>query len=169
MDNNKKLKKKIKRKPKTKEENRPSITYEEYTKLINMFAMLIKKNYGKYNIEFIRGDSWGDKIHILLTVIFNDTHQLMISPLDNWHSVKKTIDDLLLKTRSNECQICFNNSKHFCSCDVCNKQYCMGCHIDIIKTNKGISLCPFCRYTTGFKMSKKTMNKYIDNFNSYMN
>lgn len=169
MDNNNKLKKKIKSKTKTKRTNIKSITNEEYTKLINMYAMLIKKNYGQYDIEFIRGDPYGKRIDILLNVIFNDTHQFIIKPFDTWHSIKTKIDALLLKQNVIECQICFNNSKNFVMCDTCNKEYCFNCHIDIMKTNKGIVICPFCRYTSGIKMSNKNIKKYIDNFNTNTN
>ena len=91
-----------------------------------------------------------------LEIYFRLIH-FTIKKNDKWVEVKKRIDAILDKNKiKNICEICekpmgiVGNKR--VNCNQCCNQCCYSCYIEIFKTNKGLSICPFCRYTHGQKL-----------------
>ena len=77
-----------------------------------------------------------------------------------WISLKKGIDKLLsFDEEYFICKICdeplmkFKNNKGV-MCNRCYETTCLKCMIEIFMENEGINRCPFCRYSTGDKITK---------------
>ena len=85
-----------------------------------------------------------------------------------WEGLKRRIDKLLLGSGDGydtECHICedydskVNNSQ--ISCPKCANTYCMYCYIDMFKKNKGLIICPFCRYQCGSQLSDERIDEFL--------
>jgi ribosomal protein L37AE/L43A len=84
----------------------------------------------------------------------------------NWKVVKRRIDNLLSeKPDSIECTICEDFNKYennmMVSCNKCGNNYCKYCYIDIMRTNKGLIICPFCRDVVGRVFPEEIVEQLI--------
>jgi len=72
----------------------------------------------------------------------------------SWRFIKKTFDDYFKDPDYiPECPICFKNSNKTSACSECCIEMCSECLLDIIKSNKGILKCPFCRHESGEELN----------------
>jgi hypothetical protein len=70
-----------------------------------------------------------------------------------WEEIKKNIEKVQTKDyKNNNCNICENIIRRNVRCTKCACNMCSNCYINIFKINKGIIICPFCRFTYGQKM-----------------
>lgn len=127
------------------------------TELPNLFIInLLSKYIPTENIEV---DTVYDKIlceYNILLKIPNMGIVLRITKRTKWINMKKYIDNKI-NTRgapSTDCEICYNGvqSLKFASCVDCYNRLCVECYYNIIKSNKGIFKCPYCRYSYGNKL-----------------
>ena len=70
---------------------------------------------------------------------------------NTWEDIKRNIDNKISNMKPLECSICLSEKiqKQKVSCAKCSFDLCVGCYINIFRTNKGLIKCPFCRYTYG--------------------
>ena len=109
------------------------------------------------------------KIHenthdLLLYIIKKGSPTLVITiPRNNsWDNIKRYIDSKLSVKFSEECSICFSkqiNSRVLCL--RCKGEGCMYCYIAIYRNNKGIIVCPFCRFRYGNRVQKHLIEKGV--------
>lgn len=88
------------------------------------------------------------------TFLLNDKNRKL--DLNNDINKLKKIIDIMINEKDNKiCKICFNNCKECAhvSCNNCANWYCSYCYYTIFKNNKGIIICPFCRYLYGEKQN----------------
>jgi hypothetical protein len=80
-----------------------------------------------------------------------------------WEQLTRHIDSKLNMTHKNfECSICYEKGRST-SCGGCSNIFCTKCFINIFKTNQGLIICPFCRFTHGVKMSPEECAQGIIN------
>ena len=82
---------------------------------------------------------------------FIEYHSMMtILPDNTWDEIKRIIDSKIKQTNDKDCLICCSLIKNkSVSCNKCSIRFCLKCYADIFKANKGLIVCPFCRYTFG--------------------
>lgn len=88
----------------------------------------------------------------LLFVEFPDLFsELTILENNTWDEIKRNIDQkLTFFGKTNEtCPLCMEECVCLVTCNKCTHFTCDTCYIDIIRTNKGIHKCPFCRNEIG--------------------
>ena len=89
-----------------------------------------------------------------IEIVFIKTRAIMTVLKNNtWDEIKRHIDLKMKKIDIHDCSICFTDEgmkKRVVSCPKCSNYWCINCYIDIFKTNKGLIICPFCRYTYGY-------------------
>ena len=61
---------------------------------------------------------------------------------------------LLHQNQDEECGICFENNKEV-SCHKCGERHCYECYICLFEAGHGVITCPFCRTSTGHKMTSQ--------------
>lgn len=84
-----------------------------------------------------------------------------------WEDLKRRIDKVMVMTNheENACHICedfeskINNSQ--ITCPKCANMYCMYCYLDMFKKNRGLVICPYCRYTCGKVLSEKFITTFL--------
>lgn len=82
--------------------------------------------------------------HSMMTILYENT----------WDEIKRIIDSKIKQTNNEDCLICFSSIKNrSISCNKCSNRWCIKCYADIFKANKGLVVCPFCRYTIGTIMN----------------
>lgn len=93
---------------------------------------------------------------VLISNQDNTVNRGMTIPLQGttWKIIKRRIDTALSDTvKGIECSICEDFNKHpgnhMVSCNKCGNRFCKYCYVDIMRTNKGVIICPFCRDTFG--------------------
>jgi hypothetical protein len=92
----------------------------------------------------------------------NRFHELSINENSDWKCIKKMLDEYLNDPDLiPECPICFNKSLKNASCVKCNMDMCSECILDIIKTNKGICKCPFCRFESGHELNENDLSFHL--------
>jgi hypothetical protein len=90
---------------------------------------------------------------------------------NTWNEIKKNIDlkSQGINSLNNECTLCFEKTVFLVSCNKCANINCCACYIDIIRTNRGLHKCPFCRHEFGkrfhndklFKVFMKKLEKNV--------
>lgn len=71
-----------------------------------------------------------------------------------WKEAKRILDKKMNSDDKNECEICYTQMiENKVSCPKCANYYCGECYINIYRENKGIIICPFCRWKYGYKPS----------------
>lgn len=95
-----------------------------------------------------------DPIKECMNVIFNNKQAIMsVYPPLTWVNIKRNID-AIFNNIEKECMICNNEMFKSIRCNKCAQRYCGNCYLDIFKTNRGIIICPYCRYEVGIKVSE---------------
>lgn len=87
-----------------------------------------------------------------------------------WEDLKRRIDKVMQMTihEEQECQICedfggkVNNSQ--ITCPKCANTYCMYCYLDMFRKNRGLIICPYCRYTCGDVLPEKRITTFLSGF-----
>jgi hypothetical protein len=113
----------------------------------NQLIHKIKDYLPNEKIQFNR-----NKLTRNLEIIFENKNAIMtILESDTWEQNKRYIDHIMSNEKSEVCFICSTNKiqKKRISCNKCAGDYCIDCYISIFRTNKGIIICPFCRYSIG--------------------
>ena len=87
--------------------------------------------------------------------------KMAIVPDRSWSDTKRYINSVLAGSYSRNCVICSENSKITVGCCKCSKRTCSDCYINIFKTNRGLSICPFCRYVVGDFIPDRYMKSAI--------
>jgi len=117
----------------------------------NVSIKLLKNEEGELEIIFINQKA-------ILTILKNNT----------WDEVKRNIDAKLKNIK--ECEVCLTNiNTKIVSCNKCSKYVCYECYINIIKSNKGISKCPYCRFEIGEKMNEENLFMLISQISRRIN
>lgn len=108
-------------------------TIKKYLNSKNVEYKIIKKGK-QYDIIFIKKGS-----------------KMRVKRCDKFNSCKKYIDSILSYdiNDNKKCDICVEELKINVGCRGCCKRICGNCYINIFKTNHGIIICPFCRFTYG--------------------
>ena len=89
-----------------------------------------------------------------IEVCFPDKNAILTILKDStWTEIKRHIDFKLSPNPPKECLICLNKIIQNVSCTKCSCYTCIDCYINNFKTNKGLIICPFCRFTFGHKCS----------------
>ena len=88
------------------------------------------------------------------TVIIFETHNslMTILPSNTWLEIKRIIDSKINYIKPDECNICCSNKLiHIrrISCNRCSENWCIGCYTKIMVVNKGLIVCPYCKFTFG--------------------
>ncbi len=102
-----------------------------------MIILDLVKKYISYDNIINDGDN--------VIVVFNNKRSIIsITNDSNWINVKNYIDT------------CIKNDKkdHSIKCNKCVKGITINRYIDIIRSNDGLYICPFCDYTFGHFMNK---------------
>jgi len=113
----------------------------------NQLVHRIRDYLPNEKIQFKKHEITGD-----LEIIFTNKKAMMtILDSNTWDEIKRHIDVKMSNERSNECSICSTNEiqKRRVTCTKCANEWCVNCYIRIFRTNKGITKCPFCRYSIG--------------------
>ncbi len=124
-------------------------------KLKQLYIGLIYKHYRDCEIKIIEKEC-DDMMDTLFTVELNLGNTRYTSSIirnTTWKKIKKLIDNRLYHNKKEECAICCNQMIKKVDCNGCTNTFCGHCYIDIFKQNKGLIVCPFCRFTTGYKQS----------------
>lgn len=76
---------------------------------------------------------------------------LSILEHNTWNELKRSIDKKIRNTKEEECPICYTDEikNKSVSCNKCSNSYCVKCYVNIFISNKGLVICPFCKYTIG--------------------
>ena len=88
-----------------------------------------------------------------------------------WREVQTYIDDILLhianRDKLTECPICFETklNSHFTGCSECYHKRCVECMANMIRANRGLCVCPFCKHTIGHEMPSEVVERFIDMLN----
>jgi uncharacterized Zn finger protein (UPF0148 family) len=111
------------------------------------FIKYIKNRFPKENIKFSI-DEYTDTVQVKF---IKKNIYLSFSKEKKIKEIVKYINSILYKELEDECAICFTeeirHGRIFCT--QCNGDVCILCYIKIFRRNKGIIICPFCRYTYG--------------------
>ena len=88
------------------------------------------------------------------TIIMFETRKSLftILPSNTWLEIKRIIDSKISDKKSDECNICCSNKLiHITrvSCCRCSESWCIGCNTKLFVVNKGLAVCPYCKYTFG--------------------
>ena len=79
---------------------------------------------------------------------------------DTWDKMKMKIDKYLCEF--NECCICAETGIMACvNCLECANRTCISCHLISTYENNGITICPFCRISTGDENEYGSFNGYF--------
>jgi ribosomal protein L37AE/L43A len=129
-----------------------------------LFKKLIKRYLPNESIQF-----GVDGNNLLVAVISGKKMVITLGFGVKWDNLKRRIDKALSEDADDkECHICedfdskVNNSQ--ISCPKCANTYCMYCYIDMFKKNKGLILCPFCRFQCGNQLSEKRIAEFLVGF-----
>lgn len=85
-----------------------------------------------------------------------------------WKDVQKYIDNILSgvcnRDEKTECPICFEvkSNIHFTGCSECYHRHCYKCMGGIIRANRGLCVCPFCKHTIGHEMPQEVVDRFVD-------
>jgi len=60
------------------------------------------------------------------------------------------------ENQDEECGICYENNKEV-SCHKCGERHCYECYIRLFEAGQGVITCPFCRTSTGQKMTSREL------------
>lgn len=116
----------------------------------NLFKEAI--NYKLKDIKYTLKKSFNFENKEILIIEYNKTRLSIFDGL-TIESLKKRIDESF-KPAEIVCKICDNEDTikiaqvHCTQCNIC---ICVKCYIDIIKTNYGLYICPYCRFKFGHK------------------
>lgn len=85
---------------------------------------------------------------------------------NTWDEIKKNLDlkSKGISTLNNECSLCFEKTICLVSCNKCANVNCSKCYLDIIRTNRGLHKCPFCRHEFGRRFDEdKAFETFMKN------
>lgn len=121
----------------------------------------IKEYIPNENIKLSRNK----KSYQLQIIFVNKKSILEISAEDTWDKIKRRIDQITI--HKDNCPIC-DSSPASISCNKCYGSYCLGCYINIFKTNKGIIICPYCRDKIGWEMPENIIDFKVQEILQYV-
>lgn len=128
-------------------------TIDNDIKLKQLYISLIYKQYKDCKVKIIDTDMKSYLNNLFLVKLYNSknntTYTISIIRNTTWKKIKKLIDNRLYHNKTEECAICCNEMIRKVDCNGCTNTFCANCYIDIYKQNKGLIVCPFCRFTTG--------------------
>jgi hypothetical protein len=89
-----------------------------------------------------------------------------------WKAMQKQLDAMLAHlaelVAGLECELCCERSGDFGTCDKCLHSWCFRCHFKLIRANRGMFICPYCRRVEGKRvppyMLDQYMKEYIEEF-----
>ena len=149
MTNNKKKRNhKAKNQRKQQREQQQKQQQETYNILCNDLKNKIKEHYENDNITFIDNNDIG-----LMQIKINDNGLLTITKGHKWNILRQNIDKQLSRKKG-ACHICCEPKVNNVSCPKCVGDICGECYISSFKSNQGLIICPYCRFTYGEKIPK---------------
>ncbi len=128
---------------------------EEYRYTCDVFSTIIKSKYPEASIEIFFNTKK------ICELCINGVGVVSIRQDSTWEDIDRVIKKIIWMNSNIECLICCEKKIKYIRCHKCAEPYCLDCHIKILKTNMGVSKCPFCRDTYGFKLSENELNVYI--------
>ena len=106
-------------------------------------------------IEYIPNEKlkFERNIHGDVAIIFVNRNSIMsIMTSNTWLEIKRIIDSKISDIKPDECILCNSNKLiHITkvSCNRCANSWCIGCNTKIMLVNKGLVICPYCKFTFG--------------------
>jgi len=102
----------------------------------------------------------------LLYMEFPDNFgELTIIENNTWDEIKRNIKIKLqfkpMKT-TETCPVCMEEVVIYVPCNKCTNHTCTKCYTDIIKINKGLYVCPFCRNEIGRLMDDEQLKWFCE-------
>ena len=133
----------------------------------NVTIKLIKKyveKEHKVSSKVIFKDTWDDNLEVLIpekSIVFT------VIKGKSWNETKKYIDcifeDLPKSNDRQECGICCESSNQFIACAQCRvRKCCLKCTVDIIRSNSGLLICPFCNRSVGMRLPPSRVDRLVD-------
>ena len=97
--------------------------------------------------------------------IVNKSTCLTILNGDTWPNARKYIVKALeeREKKSDECNICMEEDYRFTGCVKCKQRWCVDCMFSIMRRNRGVIICPFCKHTIGQEMCPMHVEELIFN------
>lgn len=158
------IKKKSIKKKKGHNSKKTQSNNDSNIKLKQLYVSLIYKHYRDCEIEIIDNEDNDDVLNRLFLVrltLGDVRYTSAIIKNTNWKTIKKIIDNRLYHNKKEECAICCNEMIRKVDCNGCTNTFCANCYIDIFKQNKGLIVCPFCRFTTGYEQPEWAIKRGI--------
>lgn len=85
---------------------------------------------------------------------------IIIQEGDTWDKIQMKIDKF--RCEFNECCICADTGIMACmNCASCANRTCISCHLISTYENNGVTICPFCRISTGNENEYGSFNEYF--------
>lgn len=139
----------------------------EYDRKIEIIEKLINNIYPNDTFMFEKMLSiYDEKIKYFTKIMINDICSITILPNNTWKEIKRNIDTKLKNMNENnkiECMICLDTECKSVSCNKCSNFYCVLCYVEIFKKNKGIIVCPYCRYSIGMNVPDHMIEECVQN------
>ena len=90
-----------------------------------------------------------------LQIAFVDRGALMtILESNTWDEIKRILDVKTSPLKDDTCPVCLEDTLHIqrVTCNKCANAWCVHCYIGIFRSNKGLMVCPYCRYSFGVEV-----------------
>lgn len=143
---------------------------DNFTKEKYLVKLVDKNKSNLYSIEIINNSNY--IIHKIKEYIPNELIQfkkheitgdlqihfpkygaiMTVSDDDTWEQIKRHINKKISNQIDHECSICMTSETikiRKVSCAKCASDWCIDCYINIFRINKGIIICPYCRFSYG--------------------
>ena len=123
------------------------MNYEDKFKL---YLRKIHKTYPDLKFKYEKGKGKDNNLYTIYFIDYTSTITILENSI--WKEIKLHIDKIIFEEKNPNkytCEICYNNSYTFISCNKCSNKYCRQCYFDILRERKGIIICPYCRHQTG--------------------
>ena len=122
----------------------------------------------KYHIDevFFSNNRFFDKELVVEVPLIRAKFTVLNSKV--WKDVQKYIDNIIKNIcnmdEQTECPICFEmkSNIHFTGCSECYHRHCYDCIGGIIRANRGLCVCPFCKHTIGHEMPPEVVERFVD-------
>lgn len=118
---------------------------------MDLIKSIILEKYKDHEFKFEKSE-----------IIIDNRYTITILEDNKCCDIEKHINKKINKC-DDECEICFNKIINNFICPKCINNYCYDCYIDLFKRNKGVIICPFCRYKSGKKIyDDDIINEFIE-------
>ena len=84
----------------------------------------------------------------------------------SWKNIKFTLDNVLKDDGTLICCVCLESKKRL-TCNICYSPLCYKCWRNILVVNKGVDICPLCKYTIGIELDQIGLQQFLYNTDYY--